>query len=81
MRYAARGVPYYRNAMPEVSSVSLAKHLSGSITTPSTAAIRKERRQQVLEALHPMEPLDREILTLRDFALLSNSKLAEWFNF
>src|SRR5215469_1434370 len=40
MRDARQEVSLHRGALPQVSSVSLAEHLLGKLTTPSHAAIR-----------------------------------------
>ena len=77
MRDANREVSLYRGAMPEASSAALAAQLIGSFTSPSSAAVRAESKLQIQEALNGMDPLDREILTLRRFELLSNSETAQ----
>lgn len=77
MRAADREVSLYRGAMPTASSAALAAQLLGSITSPSMAAIRAEAKLQIQEALNRMDPMDREVLTLRNFELLSNSETAQ----
>ena len=77
MRDAGREVSLNRSAMPAISSVALAAQLMGSITSPSLAAVRAETKLQIQAALDLMDPLDREVLTLRNFELLSNSETAE----
>jgi RNA polymerase sigma-70 factor (ECF subfamily) len=76
-RDAGREVSLYRGALPQASSVSLAAHLLGRLTTPSVAAVRAELQVRIQEALNSMEDLDREILALRHFEQLSNSETAE----
>jgi RNA polymerase sigma-70 factor, ECF subfamily len=76
MRDAAQEVSLYRGALPQASSVSLAKHLLGRLTAPDVAAARAELQLRVQEALNGMEPMDREILTLRHFEMLSNEETA-----
>ena len=49
----------------------------GSITSPSLAAVRAEAKLQIQEALNMMDPVDREVLTLRNFELLTNSETAQ----
>ena len=76
MRDASQEVSLYRGALPQASSVSLAKHLLGRLTAPDVAAARAEMQLRVQEALNGMEPMDREILTLRHFEMLSNEETA-----
>lgn len=77
MRDAGREVSIYPGPMPEASSAALAAQLTGRVTSPSNVAIRAEIRLQVQEALNRMDPIDREVLTLRNFELLSNSEAAQ----
>ena len=77
MRDAEREVSIYRGPMPAASSVALAAQLMGNITSPSRAALRAESRLQIQEALNMMDPMDREVLTLRHFEQLSNSEAAQ----
>jgi RNA polymerase sigma-70 factor (ECF subfamily) len=76
LRDAGREVSLYRGALPQASSVSLAAHLLGRLTTPSVAAVRAELQMRIQEALNGMEDLDREILALRHFEQLSNAETA-----
>jgi RNA polymerase sigma-70 factor (ECF subfamily) len=76
MRDANQEVSLYRGALPQASSVSLAAQLLGRLTTASRAAIRAETQIRVQEALNSMDPMDREILTLRHFEMLSNEETA-----
>jgi RNA polymerase sigma-70 factor (ECF subfamily) len=50
--------------------------LLGRLTSPSLAAIRAEMQLRLQDALNGMDPLDREVLTLRHFEELSNSETA-----
>jgi len=77
MRDANQEVSLYRGALPQASSVSLAAQLLGRLTTASRAAIRAETQIRVQEALNSMEPMDREVLTLRHFEMLSNEETAQ----
>jgi RNA polymerase sigma-70 factor, ECF subfamily len=77
MRDAGQEVSLYRGALPQASSESLANHLLGRLTSPSRAAVRAETQIRVQEALNLMDPLDREILTLRHFETLSNDEAAQ----
>jgi RNA polymerase sigma-70 factor (ECF subfamily) len=77
LRSARQEVALHRGAMPQVSSVSLAEHLLGKLTTASHAAMRAELKVRVQEALNSMDPQDREVLVLRHFEELSNSEVAQ----
>lgn len=77
MRDAAQEVSLHRGALPQVTSVSLAEHLMGKLTTASHAAMRVELKLRVQEALNSMDANDREVLILRHFEELSNGEAAQ----
>ena len=77
MRDAQQEVSLYRGALPQASSVSLAAQLLGRLTTASQAAIRAETQVRVQEALNSMDPMDREVLALRHFEMLTNDETAQ----
>jgi RNA polymerase sigma-70 factor (ECF subfamily) len=77
MRDAGQEVSLHRGALPQVTSLSLAEHLLGKLTTPSRAAMRVELKLRVEEALNSMAPHDREVLILRHFEELSNAEAAQ----
>jgi RNA polymerase sigma-70 factor (ECF subfamily) len=77
MRDAGQEVSLYRGALPQATSVSLAAQLLGRLTSPSLAAVRAELQLKLQEALNSMDPLDREVLTLRHFEELSNNETAQ----
>ena len=77
MRNAGQEIPLAHGAWPAASSVSLAAHLAGDLTSPSEAAVRNEALARLEEALNRMDPLDREVLALRHFEELSNNAVAE----
>src|SRR5262245_18865705 len=77
MRDAALEVSLYRGDCPRASSASLAELLLGRLTTASRAAIRAETQLRVQEALNAMDPIDREVLVLRHFEMLSNEETAQ----
>jgi RNA polymerase sigma-70 factor (ECF subfamily) len=77
MRDAGQEVSLYRGALPQVTSLSLAEHLLGKLTTASQAAMRVELKLRVQEALNSMAPHDREVLILRHFEELSNAEAAQ----
>ena len=77
MRNAGQEVSLYQGALPQASSASLAVQLLGRLTTASRAAVRAETQRRVQEALNEMEPIDREVLVLRHFEVLSNEEAAQ----
>lgn len=77
MRDAHREITLYRGALPEASSESLVEQLLGRLTSPTQAALRAELQVRVQEALNGMDPIDREVLTLRHFEMLNNGETAE----
>jgi RNA polymerase sigma-70 factor (ECF subfamily) len=76
MRDAGLEVSLYRGDGPRASSVSLAEFLLGRLTSASRAAIRAEMQLRVQEALNAMDAIDREVLVLRHFEMLSNDETA-----
>jgi RNA polymerase sigma-70 factor (ECF subfamily) len=76
MRDAGQEVSLHRGPFPQASSISLAAQLLGRLTSASKAAIRAEHKLIVQEALNSMDPIDREVLTLRHFEHLSNDETA-----
>jgi RNA polymerase sigma-70 factor (ECF subfamily) len=76
MRDAGREVSLYRAALPAASSAALAAQLMGKHTSPTEAAARAERLLRLQQALNGMDPLDREILSLRHFEELSRAEAA-----
>ena len=77
MRDAGQEVSLHHGALPQATSLSLAEHLLGKLTTASRAAMRAELKIRVQEALNSMDPNDREVLILRHFEELSNAEAAE----
>ncbi|AGA28172.1 sigma-70 family RNA polymerase sigma factor [Singulisphaera acidiphila] len=80
MRDAGMEVSLHRAGMPQASSASLAEMLLGRLTSASRVAIRTETRIRVQEALNTMDPIDREVLVLRHFEMLSNEETARVLN-
>jgi RNA polymerase sigma-70 factor (ECF subfamily) len=62
---------------PEVNSNLLASQLLGQLTSASQAAMRAEQQVRLEAILNGMEPIDREILTLRHFEELTNAEVAQ----
>jgi RNA polymerase sigma-70 factor (ECF subfamily) len=77
MRDAGQDVSLHQGALPQVTSLSLAEHLLGKLTSASKAAMRAELKLRVQEALNSMDPHDREVLILRHFEELSNAEVAQ----
>jgi RNA polymerase sigma-70 factor (ECF subfamily) len=77
MRDAGREVSPRRGDFPQASSESLAEMLLGRLTSPSRAAARAETQARVQAALNGMDPIDREVLVLRHFEMLSNEETAQ----
>jgi RNA polymerase sigma-70 factor (ECF subfamily) len=77
MRDAGQEISIYRGSLPQASSVSLAAQLLGRFTSPSHAVVRAETQLRVQEALNSMDSIDREVLALRHFELLSNGEVAQ----
>lgn len=76
MRDAAMEVSIFRQALPEASSVALAKMLLGRLTSPSQALLRAERLARVREAVNGLDPVDREVIALRHFEQLDRMDTA-----
>ena len=76
MRDAGREVSLYRDALPAASSAALAAQLLGKHTSPTQAAVRAERMLRLQEALNTIDPMDREVLTLRHFEQLTRAETA-----
>jgi RNA polymerase sigma-70 factor (ECF subfamily) len=77
MRDAGREISLYHGALPQASSLSLAAGLLGRYTSASRVALRAEMQVQLQTALNGMDPLDREVITLRHFEELSNNEAAQ----
>lgn len=77
MRDAGREISLHSGPLPEASSLSLAAQLVGQLTTVSQAAMQAELQVRVQTALNLMDPLDREVLALRHFEMLSNEEVAQ----
>lgn len=76
MRDAGLEVSLHRGALPQADSASLAAQLLGRLTSPSQAALRAELQLKLQDLLNSLDPIDREILTLRHFEELSNGEAA-----
>jgi RNA polymerase sigma-70 factor, ECF subfamily len=76
MRDAALEVSLYRQALPAASSAALAAQLLGKHTSPSEAAVRADQILRVQEAINALDPIDREIIALRNFEEMSRAEAA-----
>lgn len=76
-RDAGRELSLFRMAGPAASSDALAAQLLGREPRPSEAVARAELKLRVAEALDGMEAMDREVLVLRHFELLTTPHVAE----
>jgi RNA polymerase sigma-70 factor (ECF subfamily) len=76
MRDADLEVSLHRGALPQATSASLAELLLGRLTSPTRAARRAEMQVRLQDVLNTMDPIDREVLTLRHFEELSNGETA-----
>ena len=71
-----REVRLFGGAMPEASTVALAAHLLGRVSTPSVKVARIELQLKLQDALNLLAPAEREILALRHFEQLTNAEVA-----
>jgi RNA polymerase sigma-70 factor (ECF subfamily) len=62
---------------PDVSSQLLASQLLGRLSSVSRTVMRAEQQLRLEEMLNSLEPIDREVLTLRHFEELSNGEVAQ----
>lgn len=76
-RSAAREFSIHGGWSSDSTSLSLAHHLLGHLSSPSNAAIRAELSKQLDQALSTMSDIDREVLALRHFEELTNSETAQ----
>jgi RNA polymerase sigma-70 factor (ECF subfamily) len=76
MRDAGQEISLHQGAFPQATSVSLAALLLGRLTSPTRAAQRAEMQLRLQTILNQMDPIDREVLTLRHFEELSNAETA-----
>ena len=75
-RAVGREVTAFGQSYGPQSGNLLSELITDSVTSPSDFLLREERKQQVLQGLAEMEEIDREVLILRHFELLSNDETA-----
>lgn len=76
MRSVKREVSLALEETPAPNMAVFAEGLSGNLTSPSSAAARKEMNARLIAALDALAPHDREILTLRHFEQLNTVESA-----
>jgi RNA polymerase sigma-70 factor (ECF subfamily) len=76
-RDVGREVSISRGVWPAASSICLANQLLAEWTSPSGAVQQAESQLMLEHALAELDPMDREILTLRHFDELSNNETAD----
>jgi RNA polymerase sigma-70 factor (ECF subfamily) len=76
-RDAGRDISLYSGPVPQAESRILAEKLVGRLSSPSSRAMRDERKLRLQEALDQLDPLDREVIALRHFERLSNKEVAQ----
>jgi RNA polymerase sigma-70 factor (ECF subfamily) len=76
-RSAAKEMSIHGGWSSDSTSISLARHLLGHLSSPSNAAIRAELSQQLEAALSTMSDIDREVLAMRHFEELTNGETAQ----
>jgi RNA polymerase sigma-70 factor (ECF subfamily) len=77
MRDVTQEVTLHGGWVSGTNSATLAAQLIGSITSPSQAAVRKERVSVLRAALDQLNEIDYEVLVLRHLEELSNNEVAE----
>jgi RNA polymerase sigma-70 factor (ECF subfamily) len=77
MRDVRREMPLEMVMTPQASSLALAEALIDSRPTPGDAALRQERCQRIRAALEGLDPIDREVLTLRHFEMLGREEMGQ----
>jgi RNA polymerase sigma-70 factor (ECF subfamily) len=77
MRDVRREVPLPSGISLLASSQALAKALMDGQASPDDAILRAERCARLRQALDDLDPIDREVLTLRHFELLGREETAQ----
>jgi RNA polymerase sigma-70 factor (ECF subfamily) len=75
-RDAARELAQAQADWPAADSVVAAAEFVGKLTSPSAASVRAEAQALVQQALEQMDVIDREVLLLRHFEMLTNDETA-----
>jgi len=77
MRDAKRELRLDAPQASDDTSAALCARLTAGLTRPSVAAVRREVRTRLAEALNEMDPTDREVLALRHFEQLTSAEAAQ----
>lgn len=64
-------------AASAATSLALAAQLVGAVTTPSQALVRRQQLEALERSLNEMDPIDREVIALRNFEELTNQETAD----
>jgi RNA polymerase sigma-70 factor (ECF subfamily) len=75
-RNAGREVAIGSYSSP-TTAANLAERLATDLTSPSQAAVRQEIHEFLVQAIEAMDPIDREVLSLRHFDELSNEEVSK----
>jgi RNA polymerase sigma-70 factor (ECF subfamily) len=81
MRNPAREVSLTYGGVPDAPSAALAAQLLCKGSRPSELAMRAERKRRLQWALDRIDPIDREVLSLRRFVYLTRAETAQVLNF
>src|SRR5262249_8709248 len=76
IRDVNREVSIFAAATPSTSSAALPAQLLDSQSEPIEGAARAEMRDRLITALNQMEPMDREVVSLRHFEQLTTPETA-----
>lgn len=79
-RDARREVSLDYEFAPSATTMILAAHLLGKLTSPVSAALKAERQLIIQQALEELSELDREMIALRHFEELTNQEVADLQN-
>jgi RNA polymerase sigma-70 factor (ECF subfamily) len=77
MRSACREISLEGGDVPEASTISLAEFLVDKAKSPGSELVLLEKHRLIQDALERMDPLDREILVMRHFEMLSNNDISQ----
>lgn len=77
MRDAGAEISLDDNGVPQASAASLTDLLIDPAKSPDSEIVLREVRRQVHMALENMDRLDREVLAMRHFEMLSNNEIAQ----
>jgi RNA polymerase sigma-70 factor (ECF subfamily) len=75
-RAAGREVSVGGDVQGDADSASIADFFVGKLTTASRAVDRAEKARLVRDAIESLDPMDREIISLRSFEELTNREVA-----